>query len=307
MELARHHRLPKLSNMLAFETAAKTGSQTSAADILCITPAAVSQQIRQLEEHLGVKLFVRSKTGVELTEPGICYLGFIQEAFENLRLAQQRMAQYQGDHSLTLTALSAPASRWLMPRIYQWMDQHPEIELRIQATHSLTDFNTNPTDFYLSFGDEHYPLQEKIELFRDSVIPVCSPDLLQAPLPLGNMEQLLDYPMIHVDWGPDGRFLPDWNEWFLAAGIISRPPNPGPSFNLSAMAIDAAIDGRGVLLGQRSLIREELQQGKLVALSSLALPLTKSYFLIYPERVMNKPKAQELQAWLRQLAEYERD
>ncbi|MDX1269138.1 MAG: LysR family transcriptional regulator, partial [Oceanisphaera sp.] len=101
MEQACHHRLPKLSNILAFETAAKTGSLASAADTLCITPAAVSQQIRQLEEHLGVKLFVRSKSGVDLTEPGISYLAFTQEAFETLRVAQQNMAQYQGDHTLT--------------------------------------------------------------------------------------------------------------------------------------------------------------------------------------------------------------
>ncbi|WP_116475304.1 LysR substrate-binding domain-containing protein [Zobellella maritima] len=303
MEQANHRRLPKLSNILAFETAAKTGSLASAADTLCLTPAAVSQQIRQLEEHLGVKLFIRSKTGVELTEPGISYLAFTQEAFETLRVAQQNMAQYQGDHTLTITALPALASRWLMPRLYSWMDLYPEVDLRIQATHSLTDFNTTPTDFYLSFGDEQYPEQEKIALFRDAVVPVCSPALLRTAAPLTNPEQLLDYPMIHVDWGRDGRFLPDWNEWLLAANITSRPPTPGPSFNLSAMAIDAAVAGRGILLGQQALIREELQQGKLVALSPLALPLNKAYFLIFPKRILNKPRARELVAWLRNQAE----
>ncbi len=306
MEQVYHHRLPKLSNILAFETAAKTGSLASAADTLCITPAAVSQQIRQLEEHLGIKLFVRSKSGVELTEPGISYLAFAQEAFETLRVAQQNMAQYQGDHTLTITALPALASRWLMPHLYQWMDRHPEIDIRIQATHSLADFNINPTDFYLSFGDEHYPQQDKIELFRDAVIPVCSPALLKTASPLADPGQLFDYPMIHVDWGRDGRFLPDWSEWLLAANITTRPPNPGPSFNLSAMAIDAAVAGRGILLGQQSLIREELQQGKLVALSSLALPLNKSYFLIYPKRILDKPRAQELLDWLRQQADNDR-
>lgn len=241
MEQAGSRRLPKLSNILAFETAAKTGSLASAADTLCITPAAVSQQIRQLEEHLGVKLFVRSKTGVELTEPGISYLAFTQEAFATLRMAQQNMAHYRGEHSLTISALPALASRWLMPRLYGWMDQHPEIDIRIQASHSLADFNRSPTDFYLSFGDEHYPQQEKVELFRDAVLPVCSPTLLKGALPLGEPGQLFDYPMIHVDWGRDGRFLPDWNEWLLSANLTDRPPSRGPCFNLSAMAIDAAI------------------------------------------------------------------
>jgi LysR family glycine cleavage system transcriptional activator len=305
MERSSHRRLPKLSNILAFETAAKTGSLAGAAEILCLTPAAVSQQIRQLEEHLGVRLFVRSKSGVELTEPGISYLAFTQEAFETLRVAQQNMAQYHGDQALTLTALPALASRWLMPRLYHWMDRHPEIDLRIQATHGLTDFNTAAADFCLAFGDEHYPLQDKVELFRDEVFPVCSPVLLRGgPVP-DSFEGLFDHPMIHVDWGRDGRFLPDWSEWLLAAGITRRPPNPGPAFNLSAMAIDAALAGRGILLGQRSLIREELRQGRLVALSSLALPLNKSYFVVYPRRVLNKAGAPELLAWLQRQAEEE--
>ncbi|WP_107852279.1 LysR substrate-binding domain-containing protein [Oceanimonas marisflavi] len=292
------YRLPKLSNIMAFETAAKTGSLAGAADILCLTPAAVSQQIRQLEDHLGVKLFLRSKHGVELTEAGTSYLAFTQEAFETLRTGQQSLARYQGEQALTITALPTLASRWLMPRLYQWMAAHPHIQLRVQATHSQIDFGTDPTDFYLSFGDEHYAAQHCVELFRDRVMAVCSPALLPGGRGPVAFEQVADRPMIHIDWGRDGRFLPDWSEWLLAAGHTASPARSGPSFNLSSMAIDAALAGQGLLLGQRAFVHDDLRQGRLVALSTLTLPLNKAYYLVYPERVLKKPGARELMEWL---------
>ncbi|MFH7587511.1 LysR substrate-binding domain-containing protein [Oceanimonas smirnovii] len=299
------HRLPKLSNIMAFETAAKTGSLAGAADILCLTPAAVSQQIRQLEDQLGVKLFVRSKHGVELTEAGTSYLTFTQEAFESLRMGQQSLARYQGEQALTITALPTLASRWLMPNLNIWMAQHSNIQLRVQGTHSQIDFGTDPTDFYLSFGDEHYGDQHCIELFRDRVMAVCSPSILPGNWQSGTLNVLADFPMIHVDWGRDGRFLPNWSEWLQAAGLTQQAPNNGPSFNLSSMAIDAALYGSGLLLGQRAFIREELADGRLVTLSEVTLPLNKAYYLVYPERVMDKPGARELVEWLREQADKE--
>ncbi|AEX99780.1 LysR family transcriptional regulator [Oceanimonas sp. GK1] len=299
------HRLPKLSNIMAFETAAKTGSLAGAADILCLTPAAVSQQIRQLEDHLGVKLFLRSKHGVELTEAGTSYLTFTQEAFESLRVGQQSLARYQGEQVLTITALPTLASRWLMPRLHQWMARHPHIQLRVQGTHSQIDFGNDPTDFYLSFGDEHYSSQHCVELFRDRVMAVCSPALLPNGKVIDSFEWIGSHAMIHVDWGRDGRFLPDWSEWLQAAGHTASPARPGPSFNLSSMAIDAALAGCGLLLGQRAFIRDELSDGRLVALSDVTLPLNKAYYLVYPERVMGKPGARELVNWLREQANNE--
>ncbi len=299
MDSLKAVRLPKLTAILAFETAAKMGSLARAATCLSLTPAAVSQQIRQLEQHLGIQLFARSKSGVELTRQGSAYLAYVQQAFETLRVAQQSMARDKGDLSLNIFALPALASRWLNPSLNQWLTQHPDIDIRIHATHSAVDFNRTAADFYLAFGEEHYPQQEKEVLFQDWVFPVASPYLLTAPWSEGKRK--INYPMIHVDWGKEGQFLPDWHEWLLSAKWLQCPPNRGPIYNLTSMAIDSAIAGNGILLGQQHLIKKELAEGSLIQLSDHRLPVTKPYYLIYPKRTLDKPKAAEFIQWLHSL------
>ncbi|MGE4799844.1 LysR substrate-binding domain-containing protein [Yersinia hibernica] len=292
-------RLPKLTAILAFETAANTGSLASAAIRLSLTPAAVSQQIRQLEQHLGIQLFARSKTGVELTPQGSAYLAYVQQAFETLRMAQQGIARDKGDLSLNIFALPALASRWLNPHLNQWLLHYPDVDIHIHATHSAVDFNRCAADFYLAFGHEHYPQQEQEILFQDWVFPVASPKLLTAPW-LESQHQI-DYPMIHVDWGKEGQFLPDWHEWLLSAQWGASVPNRGPIYNLTSMAIDSAIAGNGILLGQQHLIKKEIAEGSLIPLSEHKLPVTKPYYLIYPKRTLDKPKAREFIQWLHSL------
>ncbi|QHB32599.1 LysR family transcriptional regulator [Yersinia canariae] len=292
-------RLPKLTAILAFETAANTGSLASAAVRLSLTPAAVSQQIRQLEQHLGIQLFARSKTGVELTPQGSAYLAYVQQAFETLRMAQQGIARDKGDLSLNIFALPALASRWLNPHLKQWLSQYPDVDIHIHATHSAVDFNRSAADFYLAFGNEHYPQQEQTVLFQDWVFPVASPNLLTAPW--SESQRKIDYPMIHVDWGKEGQFLPDWHEWLLSAKWGASVPNRGPIYNLTSMAIDSAIAGNGILLGQQNLIKKEIAEGSLIQLSEHRLPVTKPYYLIYPKRTLDKPKAMEFIQWLQSL------
>ncbi len=203
-------RLPKLSAILAFETAARTGSLARAADTLALTAAAVSQQIRQLEQHLGITLFIRAKSGVTLTEQGADYLAYVQEAFETLRVAQQHVERQRGKQALTVFALPALASKWLNPALGDWLAQCPDGDLRLHATHAAVDFAHSAADFALCFGDQDYPLLEKMQLFQDRVQPVCSPALRDR----GDWTQL---PLIHVDWGKESQFLPGWHEWFTAA------------------------------------------------------------------------------------------
>jgi len=287
-------RLPKLSAILAFETAARTGSLASAADSLALTAAAVSQQIRQLEQHLGITLFTRAKSGVTLTEQGADYLAYVQQAFETLRVAQQHVDRQRGKHTLTVFALPALASKWLNPALGDWLARYPELDIRLHATHAAVDFASSAADFALCFGDRDYPLLEKVQLFQDRVLPVCSPALRNG----ADWAQL---PLIHVDWGKESQFLPGWHEWFTAAGL--QPPlRRGLTYNLTSLAIDAAVQGHGVLLGQQRLIAEELASGALVRLAEPALPLSKPYFAVYPPRTLSKPGATAFLAWLQGLA-----
>ncbi|MGP0853558.1 LysR substrate-binding domain-containing protein [Serratia sp. CY84636] len=279
-------RLPKLSAILAFETAARTGSLARAADTLALTAAAVSQQIRQLEQHLGITLFIRAKSGVTLTEQGADYLAYVQEAFETLRVAQQHVERQRGKQALTVFAL---------PALGDWLAQCPDGDLRLHATHAAVDFAHSAADFALCFGDQDYPLLEKVRLFQDRVQPVCSPALHAR----GDWTQL---PLIHVDWGKESQFLPGWHEWFTAADRMP-PARRGLTYNLTSLAIDAAVQGRGVLLGQRRLIARELAEGQLVTLAEPALPLSKPYYVVYPPRTLEKPGAAAFLSWLQALAQ----
>jgi LysR family glycine cleavage system transcriptional activator len=299
MNAPSRSRLPKLSAILAFETAARTGSLTRAADSLALTAAAVSQQIRQLEQHLGIQLFIRAKSGVTLTEQGADYLAYVQEAFETLRVAQQHVDRQRGQETLTIFALPALASKWLNPAIGDWLARHPQLDIRLHATHAAVDFAASAADFALCFGDQDYPLLEKVRLFQDGVQPVCSPQRQAA----GDWAR---QPLIHVDWGKESRFLPGWHEWFTAAGL-PPPQRRGLTYNLTSLAIDAAVAGQGILLGQQSLIQRELANGTLVPLAETVLPLSKPYYVVYPQRTLDKPKAAEFLAWLQSIAPSDTD
>jgi len=294
MNAPSRSRLPKLSAILAFETAARTGSLARAADSLALTAAAVSQQIRQLEQHLGIQLFTRAKSGVTLTEQGADYLAYVQEAFETLRVAQQHVDRQRGQENLTIFALPALASKWLNPAIGDWLARQPQLDIRLHATHATVDFAASAADFALCFGDQDYPLLEKVQLFQDGVQPVCSPQRQAA----GDWAR---QPLIHVDWGKESQFLPGWHEWFTAAGL-PPPQRRGLTYNLTSLAIDAAVAGHGILLGQQSLIQRELANGTLVPLAETVLPLSKPYYVVYPQRTLDKPKAAEFLAWLQNLA-----
>lgn len=292
-------RLPKISVIQSFKVAAEVGSLAKAAAQLALTPAAVSQQIRQLEEQLGSALFVRTQSGVMLTEIGKEYLRYVTEAFDILHLGQQNLRHAAAAPKLTLYSLPALASKWLLPNITQWREQCPDIDLSLHGTHAQVDFNAAPADFVICFGDDRYPQLDKQLLFRDEVLPVASPALLQR---YAGQEVVQHAPLIHLDWGNEGRFLPDWRSWFAAKGLVEPPAQPSFSFNLTSLAIDAAVAGAGLLLGQRRLIAKELARGDLVIVDPLSLPLSKPYFLAWPQRSLSQPGSETLIRWLRELS-----
>jgi LysR family glycine cleavage system transcriptional activator len=292
-------RLPKISVIHAFKVAAELGSLAKAAAQLALTPAAVSQQIRQLEEQLGSVLFVRTQSGVMLTDIGKEYLRYVTEAFDILHLGQQNLRHAATVPKLTLYSLPALASKWLLPNIAQWREHCPDIDLSLHGTHMQVDFNATPADFVICFGEDRYPQLDKQLLFHDEVLPVASPALLQR---FAGQDVLQHAPLIHLDWGNEGRFLPDWRSWFQAKGRDDPPPQPSFSFNLTSLAIDAAVAGAGLLLGQRCLIGKELARGDLVIVDQLSLPLSKPYFLAWPQRSLSQPGSDMLIRWLTALA-----
>jgi len=296
---AQSPRLPKISVIQSFKVAAELGSLAKAAAQLALTPAAVSQQIRQLEEQLGSALFVRTQSGVMLTETGKEYLRYVTEAFDILHLGQQNLRHAALMPKLTLYALQALASKWLLPNIMQWRERCPDIDLSLHGTHAQVDFSATPADFVICFGEDRYPQLDKQRLFMDEVVPVASPSLLQRYSLARALEQA---PLIHLDWGNEGRFLPDWRSWLQARGAATPATQPSLSFNLTSLAIEAAVAGAGLLLGQKRLIAAELARGDLVAIDTLSLPLSKAYYLAWPQRSRSQPGSEAVIAWLAQLA-----
>ncbi|WP_405422661.1 LysR substrate-binding domain-containing protein [Pantoea stewartii] len=292
-------RLPKINVIQSFKVAAETGSLTRAAAQLALTPAAVSQQIRQLEDHLGCVLFLRTQQGVMLTETGKQYLRYVTEAFAVLQLGQRNIGRTETAAQLTLYTLPALASKWLLPHLCRWRERSPDVSLSLHGTHAEVDFAQTPADFVMCFGEEAYPRLNKAYLFHDEVLPVASPRLIDA----FSREDLLQHaPLIHLDWGKEGRFLPDWSGWFEAKGMAVPAARPAMTFNLTSLAIDAAVAGAGVLLGQRRMIAQALDRGELVIVDALALPLSKPYYLAWPNRTLNQPGAEAMIAWLGELA-----
>ncbi|QUG73565.1 LysR family transcriptional regulator (plasmid) [Erwinia sp. E602] len=294
---AQSSRLPKISVIQSFKVASELGSLTKAAAQLALTPAAVSQQIRQLEEQLGSTLFLRTQNGVMLTETGKEYLRYVTEAFDILHLGQQNIHKAASVPRLTVYALPALASKWLLPQLAGWRARCPNIDLSLHGTHAQVDFAAMPADFVICFGEDRYPQLDKQWLFHDEVLPVASPALLQR----FSYEDILSHaPLIHLDWGNEGRFLPDWRSWFQARGMDEPPSQPAFSFNLTSLAIDAAVLGCGLLLGQRRLIAGELARGELVVIDNLSLPLSKPYFLAWPQRTLSQPGGEAMIHWLRE-------
>lgn len=293
-------QLPPLGALLAFEAAAQAGSFASAAERLFVTPAAISQKIRLLEQQLDIVLFERSKKGVKLTRAGQSYLVFIHEGLETIRLGQQQLEMFRNLDVLTITALPSVALKWLMPRVLRWMDLNPGLEIRVEASHARVDFNRSASDICISFGEQNYSGLEKKLLLNDAVSMVASPKLLQSISDPADLAAIAQLPMIHVDWGDDNHSLPDWQAWLHAAGLDLDVPKAGPHFNLSSMAIEAAVQGKGLLLGQDMLIANELESGQLIKPFPLSLPLRQAYYLVYPKRTLDKANAAAFIDWLQQ-------
>lgn len=296
----RSKKIPSLGMLLAFEAAAESGSFTVAATKLFITPAAISQNIRGLEQHLNIELFKRSKSGIKLTRAGQSYLNFINEALEKIRLGQQQLEQFRNLNVLTITTYASTASKWLMPLVLDWMDINPGSEIRVEASDARVDFNRSASDLCICFGKQNYAGLEKDLLFTDSVSMVVSPQLLQRINDKKDIKEILQLPMIHVDWEGHNHNLPDWGDWLLAMDLNLIIPKGGPHFNFSSMAIDAALKGKGLLLGQHTLIEKELETGQLIKPFDMSLPLGQAYYMVYPKRTLDNPLAVTFIEWVKQ-------
>jgi LysR family glycine cleavage system transcriptional activator len=291
--------------MRAFEAAARWLSFSKAAEELYVTPAAVSQQIKQLEDYLGITLFHRMTRAVKLTEEARLVLPLMTEGFDKLADAIERLTQDEEKGFLTVSTAPTFAAKWLLQRLPDFSDKYPDLDVRLDASLVHREFDRDGIDISIRLGQGDYPGLHVARIFDEELSPVCSPKLLNDEKPLQSPEDLKNHRLLHVDWGHIRGALPDWRMWIKAVGVEGIDTDHGPHFTVESMAIEAAINGNGVALVSHHAIAEDLKAGRLIKPFNFALQSEYSYWLVCPHEYLRRAKVRVFCDWLLEQAEKE--
>lgn len=291
-------KLPPLNALRAFEAAARHLSFTKAAEELGVTPAAISHQVRHLEDQLGIPLFQRLTRAVRLTAAGQAFQPLLSDGFDRLAEAVSVLKAMERAGVLTVSVAPSFASKWLLPRIERFAARHPEIDVRISASMALVDFRSDQVDIAIRFGQGRYPHLKVDKLFSESVTPMCSPALLQGDHPLRTPDNLRHHALLHDDSAYAVGPTPDWRMWLKLAGHEDVDATRGLRFSHAEHALQAACDGLGVVLGRQSLAAGDIAAGRLVRPFHLVLPIDFGYFLVRPETGEERPKVAAFREWI---------
>lgn len=289
---------PSLGSLRAFEAVARHLSFTRAAEELHVTPGAVSQQIRTLEQLLGERLFVRTRRSVALTEAAIRILPEIQAGLNALARAVSRISAPKRDGSLTVSVTPSFASKWLMPRLVDFTDKNPDIDIRVLATVALVDLERDNVDLAIRLGHGQYPNVRIELLFGEGLTPFCSPSLLKKKGGLKTPDDLRRYRLIHDTSIPGENEQSSWRRWLDFAGAKGVSHLRGARFSLAELAMQAAIDGTGVVLGRTALAEGDVASGRLVRPFDIVLPLDAQYFMVTPEGATPRPEILRFRDWI---------
>jgi LysR family glycine cleavage system transcriptional activator len=288
-------RLPSLNGLRAFEAAARHLSFTQAASELNVTQTAISHQIKRLEQELGVRLFIRQNRALALTPEATEYLPGVRAAFNDLRLATDRLLRKDDGHVLTVSTLASLAAKWLLPRLSAFQEAHPGIDVRITTSAGLVDFQRDNVDAAIRYGRGQWAGLRADWLMADELFPVCSPSLLNGEKPLKCPEDLRDHVLLHTSNANSD----DWRLWLTAAGLPNDlSKQPGITFDLIFMTIQAAIDGIGVAMGRTSYVQDDIAKGRLVVPFKIALPADAGFYLVSPQGRRDSPKLAAFREWL---------
>ena len=286
-------RLP-LNALRTFEAAARHLSFLKAADELAVTPGAVSRQIKALETELGLRLFERFNRAVRLTPAGERLAEGVRQGLAAL---QSAVAEAQGARAgpLAVSVMHSLAARWLAPRIHDFHQRHPEIQVLIAASDVACDLVRDRIDVALRYGIGPYPGLAATRLIATRMFPVCSPRLLQTepletPADLARAHLLSDVNVSPAE--------PVWRDWLAAAGVPDVDPGPGLQFSNTYLAIEAALAGRGVALAQEAMVVDELASGRLVRPFETVVTGPHSHWmLVLPEKA-DLPAIRRFRNWL---------
>ncbi len=286
-----------LRALQAFDAIGRCGSITAAAEDLGVSPGAISQLVRNLEHSLGLTLLERRGRRVELSSWGRLYYREVSKGFQQLSLATTVLKRASNEGGIVVSALSSVASRWIGRKIFDWQELCPDAHVRIFGQDQEPRLGAEEVDFRITYGRRSYVHEHVAHLFTDWVVPACSPALISARKPQCP-EEVLTFPLLNVEWESDYKASPQWRDWAKLIKADHQQIFSGLSFTLSSSAIDAAVNGRGFVLAQLSMIQEEITAGTLVVPFDIRLKLSESYFLAWDRTALEKPNGQRFHKWM---------
>lgn len=307
-------RLPPLNALKAFEATARHSSVKKAALELNVTPAAVSHQIKALEDYLGVRLFHRRNRALELTEAARASLPKLREGFDNLVQAVEQLRTRSRGGMLMVSAAPSFAARWLMPRLHRFLEARPETDVRVSARlrqpiegarrgavaeRATVDAWLADSDVAVLYGRGDYPGFRVDKLLALNVTPICSPRLLRDPEhPLLRPSDLKYHLLLHDDTGDLYDGVSFWEVWLKAAGVEGVDLKRGPHFSHAILAFEAALEGHGVVATMPVLAEPDLHAARLVTPFALRVPLVSAYYVVCRDETATRPDVAAFREWL---------
>jgi LysR family glycine cleavage system transcriptional activator len=297
--MANFRKLPPLSELTAFEAIARHRSFTKASRELFLTPGAVSQRLRQLEERLKTQLVVRTRASVQLTSDGARYLEAVRDALSKLANASESLSAAAKTQRLRLGVMPAFASNWLINRLRSFHRQYPEIDVEIQSAIAMAKVEAGEVDIGIRWGKGGWAGLEQVKLFPDELLAVCSKAYVKE---LGRVRSPADLKNAVLLRNA----MQSWTPWFERAGLDWPEPERGPLFNDSTLALQAAVQSQGVALGRRMLVQQLIAQGALVQLFDITASIEEAFYVVYLETSLERPEVSAFLDWIAAAAHEER-
>lgn len=296
--MRNRNALPALDLLVGFESAARHLSFTKAGEELFLTQSAVSRQIKELEDQLGLALFQRRHRALALTEAGHQFYAAAAQALSTMRAATDRLRAQTGRKALSVTTTHSFAALWLIPRLAGFTREHPGVDVRITAETKVQDLERDGLDLALRHGPASLAGPNAMRLFGEKVFPVCSPKLLKKK-PLEKPADLRNHVLLQYD-DPDGRHpWLHWKTWLEVERIADLKPAATLSFSGYEQIIPAALAGHGVALGRSPLVKDLMRSGELVAPFKSSADPARAYFAIISKNAAGRPEVAAFLAWLK--------
>ncbi len=294
----KYQHIPPLRSLKALEASARHMSFTKAAEELFVTQAAISHQIKALEELLGTPLFERHNRSLSLTRDGKIYLQQVRDVLEKLEQASRTLIQRNRSNAITISVLPSFATKWLVKRLWKFQQQHPDIDIRVSAYDWPVDFKTEEVDIAIRYGKGNWPGLFSECLLQEEVFPVCSPQLAERFKSTSLNRMLATSNLLHDDYSSE-----DWEMWLKAAGLEHIDTSRGTRFSHTMMMLEAAENAQGVALGRTPLVIDDIRRGVLVAPFETRISSELAYYFVCPEGNQQLPKIQLLRQWLQEEAQ----